>query len=224
MLLKALNLSRTFKRKDVQFSAVEDASISLDENSFSFIVGRSGSGKTTLLNLISGLLKPTTGKIFFGDKDILSLSDRDRSFYRNAEIGFVPQVLGSLPNLTVLDNVRLPFYMFKREGDDGGRALSLLEMMGILHLKDELPSSLSGGEEKRMLIARSLMNAPKLLIADEPTSNLDSDTTKEVMEGIRRVHRQGVACLIVTHDESIIEKNADVYKMENGKLEYLDRS
>lgn len=221
MLLRALNLSKIFKRGNVQFSAVDDISFSLNENSFTFIVGRSGSGKTTLLNLLSGLLKPTSGEIFFEDKNVLGLNDNDKSFYRNAEIGFVPQVLGSLPNLNVLDNVRLPFFMFKRDGDDSGRALSLLEMMGILHLKDEFPSSLSGGEEKRMLIARSLMNEPKLLVADEPTSNLDSETTKEVMEGIKRVHRQGVVCLIVTHDESIIEKDSDVYKMENGKLKAL---
>ena len=224
MLLRASNLSKTFKRGNVQFFAVEDASISLSENSFTFILGRSGSGKTTLLNLLSGLLKPSAGELFFKDRDILSLNDRDRSFYRNAKIGFVPQILGSLPNLTVLDNVRLPFFMFKRDGNDDGRALSLLEMMGILHLKDEVPSSLSGGEEKRMLIARSLMNAPKLLIADEPTSNLDSETTQEVMEGIKRVHRQGVACLIVTHDESIIEKGCDVYRMESGKLSPLSKS
>ncbi|MGP1415320.1 MAG: ATP-binding cassette domain-containing protein [Treponema sp.] len=221
MLLQASSISKTFKRGNVNFSAVKNVSITLNENSFTFIVGRSGSGKTTLLNLLSGLLKPSGGEIFFEDRNVLNMSDRDRSFYRNAGIGFVPQVLGSLPNLTVLDNVRLPFFMFKRGSDDGGRALSLLEMMGILHLKDELPCSLSGGEEKRMLIARSLMNEPKLLIADEPTSNLDSETTREVMEGIRRVHRQGVACLIVTHDESIIEKESDVYKMENGELTSL---
>ena len=221
MLLKATNLSKTFKRGNVQFSAVNDVSISLTENSFTFIVGRSGSGKTTLLNLLSGLLNPTTGEVVFEDRNIFNMNDKDKSFYRNAEIGFVPQVLGTLPNLTVLDNVRLPFFMFKRDGNDDDRALSLLEMMGILHLKDEMPSSLSGGEEKRMLIARSLMNAPRLLIADEPTSNLDSETTKEVMEGIKRVNRQGVSCLIVTHDESIIEKNADVYRMENGKITHL---
>ena len=221
MLLKASNLSKTFKRGKDQFSAIDDASISLNENSFTFIVGRSGSGKTTLLNLLSGLLNPTTGEVVFEDRNIFNMNDKDKSFYRNAEIGFVPQVLGTLPNLTVLDNVRLPFFMFKRDGNDDDRALSLLDMMGTLHLKDEMPSSLSGGEEKRMLIARSLMNAPRLLIADEPTSNLDSDTTKEVMEGIKRVNRQGVSCLIVTHDESIIEENADVYKMENGKITHL---
>lgn len=221
MLLKASNLSKTFKRGNIQFSAVEDVSFSIDENSFTFIIGRSGSGKTTLLNLISGLLMPTTGKVLFEDRNILALNDKDKSFYRNAEIGFVPQVLGSLPNLTVLDNVRLPFFMFKRGVDDGGRALSLLDMMGILHLKDEMPCALSGGEEKRMLIARSLMNEPKLLIADEPTSNLDSQTTKEVMDGIKRVHKRGVACLIVTHDESIIEEDSNIYKMENGKLTFV---
>lgn len=221
MLLKTSNLSKTFKRGGISFSAVDDVSISLKENSFTFILGRSGSGKTTLLNLLSGLLKPTSGEIFFDDKNVLNMNDKAKSFYRNAEIGFVPQVLGSLPNLTVLDNVRLPFFMFARDGNDDGRALSLLEMMGILHLKDEFPSSLSGGEEKRMLIARSLMNAPKLLIADEPTSNLDCETTSEVMEGIKRVHRQGVACLIVTHDESIIDESADVYRMKDGKLESL---
>ena len=190
MLLKASSLSKTFKRGKEQFSAIDDVSISLNENSFTFIVGRSGSGKTTLLNLLSGLLMPTSGDVFFEGRNILNMSDRDKSFYRNAEIGFVPQVLGSLPNLTVLDNVRLPFFMFSRDGNDDGRALNLLEMMGILHLKDEMPSSLSG-------------------------------TTQEVMEGIKRVHRQGVACLIVTHDESIIEENADVYKMENGKITHL---
>lgn len=221
MLLKTSNLSKIFKRGGISFSAVDDVSISLKENSFTFILGRSGSGKTTLLNLLSGLLKPTSGEIFFDDKNVLNMNDKAKSFYRNAEIGFVPQVLGSLPNLTVLDNVRLPFFMFARDGNDDGRALSLLEMMGILHLKDEFPSSLSGGEEKRMLIARSLMNAPKLLIADEPTSNLDCETTSEVMEGIKRVHRQGVACLIVTHDESIIDESADVYRMKDGKLESL---
>lgn len=110
------------------------------------------------------------------------------------------------------------FFLSKRDGDSEGRALSLLELMGILHLKDEIPQSLSGGEEKRMLIARSLMNNPYLLIADEPTANLDSETAKEVMEGIERVTRGGIATLIVTHDMSIISDNATVYTMEDGCL------
>jgi len=218
MLLKAIDLSKTFKRQGLSFYAVENVSLSLEEGSFTFIVGRSGSGKTTLLNLISALLAPTTGEIIFEDKNVLNMSDREKSYYRNNSIGFVPQGLGSLPNLSVLDNVRLPFHLYRREGDSEGRALSLLDMMGILHLKDELPSSLSGGEEKRMLIARSLITEPKLLIADEPTANLDFETTKEVMASIRRVHKGGVATLIVTHDMSIIEDGATVYRMKDGCL------
>ena len=219
MLLKTIELSKKFNRRNSSFYAVENASITIDEGQFTFIIGRSGSGKTTLLNLISALLKPTTGEVWFSDANVANMDDKRLSLYRNEDIGFVPQGLGSLPNLTVFDNVRLPFFLFNRRGeDDEGRALSLLEMMGILHLKDEMPSSLSGGEEKRMLIARSLMNRPKLLIADEPTANLDVETTKEVMQGINNINRQGVAVLIVTHESSIITPKATVYKMEEGRL------
>ena len=222
MLLKTVGLSKSFRRRNASFYAVENASITVDEGQFTFIIGRSGSGKTTLLNLISGLLKPTSGEVWFGDANIVDMDDKRLSLSRNEEIGFVSQGLGSLPNLTVLDNVRLPFFLFNREGwNDEGRALSLLEMMGILHLKDEMPSTLSGGEEKRMLIARSLMNRPKLLIADEPTANLDMETTKEVMQGISNANRQGVAVLIVTHESSIISPQSTVYKMENGKLSLI---
>ena len=218
MLLKTVNLSKQFKRRDSLFYAVNHASIELEEGSFSFIVGRSGSGKTTFLNLISALLTPSEGDVLFEEKSILSMGDKEKSRYRNECIGYVPQGMASLPNLNVLDNVRLPFFLYKREGDSEGRALSLLEMMGILHLKDEPPSSLSGGEEKRMLIARSLMNNPRILIADEPTANLDGETSKEVMQSIETVRRQGVAVLIVTHDSSIIEKSSRIYKMEDGVL------
>ena len=218
MLLKATSLAKEFKRGGASFYAVKNASLLLEEGSFTFIVGRSGSGKTTFLNLVSGLLKPTSGEVWFKDKDVLSMNDKEKSLYRNEGIGFVPQGIGSLPNLKVLDNVRLPFYLSKRDGDSEGRALSILEMMGILHLKDEMPSSLSGGEEKRMLIARSLMNNPYLLIADEPTANLDGETAKEVMSGIERIRKGGVAVLIVTHDTSIISSNASVYVMEDGHL------
>jgi len=218
MLLCTKNLSKQFERRGSSFYAVEDVDFSLEVASFTFIVGRSGSGKTTFLNLISALLNPTQGEVWFDNVNVHKMSEREKSLYRNESIGFVPQGLGSLPNLSVLDNVRLPFFLFKREGDDEGRALSLLEMMGILHLKDELPSSLSGGEEKRMLIARALMNSPRLLIADEPTANLDGETSKEVMEAINRARKEGVAALIVTHDQSIISSDATVYTMNAGRL------
>lgn len=192
MLLQAKNVSRSFKRGDSTFFAVKDADFYIEDSDCVFIVGRSGSGKTTFLNLISGLLEPTSGTVLFQNRDITAMNDTEKSFYRNESIGFVPQSLGALPNLSVLDNVRVPFFLFDRDGDTEGRALSLLEMMGIAHLKDELPSNLSGGEAKRMLIARALMNAPKLLIADEPTANLDAETATEVMKVIQEIGRAHV--------------------------------
>lgn len=218
MLLQAKNVSRSFKRGDSTFFAVKDADFYIEDSDCVFIVGRSGSGKTTFLNLISGLLEPTSGTVLFQDRDITAMNDTEKSFYRNESIGFVPQSLGALPNLSVLDNVRVPFFLFDRDGDTEGRALSLLEMMGIAHLKDELPSNLSGGEAKRMLIARALMNAPKLLIADEPTANLDAETATEVMKVIQDINRLGTAVLIVTHDPNILDSGRTTYRMDSGTL------
>ena len=218
MLLQTRNLSRSFQRSGNSFFAVKEADFNMNESDFVFIVGRSGSGKTTFLNLISGLLEPTSGTVFFQDKDITLMTDTEKSFYRNESIGFVPQSLGALPNLSVLDNVRVPFFLFNRDGDSEGRALSLLEMMGIAHLKDEMPKNLSGGENKRMLIARSLMNAPKLLIADEPTANLDAETAAGVMQAIRNINKLGTAVLIVTHDSNILDSPHTIYRMETGIL------
>lgn len=220
MLLQTQKLSRSFNRSGASFFAVKDADFNIGDSDFVFIIGRSGSGKTTLLNLLSGILEPSSGTILFEDRDITLMNDTDKSYYRNEAIGFVPQSLGTLPNLSVLDNVRVPFFLFNRDGDTEGRALSLLEMMGIAHLKDELPKNLSGGEAKRMLIARALMNAPRLLIADEPTANLDAETAAGVMQVIKNIHKLGTAVLIVTHDTSILDSDAQsiTYRMDSGML------
>lgn len=118
----------------------------------------------------------------------------------------------------MLDNVRVPFFLFHRDGDNEGRALSLLEMMGIVHLKNEMPDNLSGGEAKRMLIARALMNSPKLLIADEPTANLDAETASGVLRVLKDINRLGTAVLIVTHDTALLADGCATYRMEAGSL------
>ena len=218
MLLKTKSLSKSFARGKNSFFAVKDVDFSISASDFVFIVGRSGSGKTTFLNLISGILDPTQGQVFFEDEDILSMSDTAKSFYRNESIGFVPQSLAYLPNLSVFDNVRVPFFLFNRDGDSEGRALSLLDLMDIAHLKNEMPQNLSGGEIKRMLIARALMNSPKLLIADEPTANLDKETSETVMNLIKSVNKLGTAVLIVTHDSEILDENSTRYRMDAGEL------
>ncbi|EGC77268.1 ABC transporter ATP-binding protein [Treponema denticola] len=218
MLLKTKSLSKSFTRGRNSFFAVKDVDFSISASDFVFIVGRSGSGKTTFLNLISGVLDPTQGQVFFEDQDISSMTDTDKSFYRNESIGFVPQSLAYLPNLSAFDNVRVPFFLFNRDGDSEGRALSLLELMDIAHLKNEMPQNLSGGELKRMLIARALMNSPKLLIADEPTANLDKETSETVMNLIKSVNKLGTAVLIVTHDFEILNENSTIYRMNDGEL------
>ena len=218
MLLKTKSLCKSFARGKNSFFAVKNVEFSISASDFVFIVGRSGSGKTTFLNLISGILDPTQGQVFFEDEDILSMSDTAKSFYRNESIGFVPQSLAYLPNLSVFDNVRVPFFLFNRDGDSEGRALSLLELMDIAHLKNEMPQNLSGGEIKRMLIARALMNSPKLLIADEPTANLDKETSETVMNLIKSVNKLGTAVLIVTHDFEILDENSTIYRMNDGEL------
>ena len=217
-IIKTENLSKSFKRGSNTIFAVKNVNFTLEEGDFVNIIGRSGSGKSTFLNLLSGLLKPTEGKIFAKGKDMSDFSDREISKYRNEVIGFVPQSLGTLPNLNVLENVSLPYYLFKRDDSAYEKAAMLLDEMGILHLKDDFPKNLSGGELKRVLIARSMINSPKLLILDEPTSDLDKNTTVEIMDLLKKINSKGTALIIVTHELDILKYGNTLCQMEDGSL------
>ena len=217
-IIRTENLSKSFKRGSNTHFAVKNVSFTLKEGDFVNIIGRSGSGKSTFLNLLSGLLKPTEGKIFAKGKDMSDFSDREISKYRNEIIGFVPQSLGTLPNLNVLENVSLPYYLFKRDDSAYERAAMLLDEMGILHLKDDFPKNLSGGELKRVLIARSMINSPELLILDEPTSDLDKNTTIEIMDLLKKINSKGTALIIVTHELDILKYGNTLCQMEDGSL------
>lgn len=217
-IIKTENLSKSFKRGSNTLFAVKNVNFTLEEGDFVNIIGRSGSGKSTFLNLLSGLLKPTEGKIFAKGKDMSDFSDREISKYRNEIIGFVPQSLGTLPNLNVLENVSLPYYLFKRDDSAYEKAAMLLDEMGILHLKDDFPKNLSGGELKRVLIARSMINSPELLILDEPTSDLDKNTTIEIMDLLKKINSKGTALIIVTHELDILKYGNTLCQMEDGSL------
>ena len=217
-IIKTENLSKSFKRGSNTLFAVKNVNFTLEKGDFVNIIGRSGSGKSTFLNLLSGLLKPTEGKIFAKGKDMSDFSDREISKYRNEVIGFVPQSLGTLPNLNVLENVSLPYYLFKRDDSAYEKAAMLLDEMGILHLKDDFPKNLSGGELKRVLIARSMINSPELLILDEPTSDLDKNTTMEIMDLLKKINSKGTALIIVTHELDILKYGNTLYQMEDGSL------
>lgn len=217
-MLEIRNLEKKFVQADREFWAAKDVNLSVSEGDFISIIGRSGSGKSTLLNMIAGLLEPTKGQILFDNKDITSLSDEEVSIYRNTDIGYIMQGKSLLKNLTVLDNVLLPYYLFSRDEDITKRALELLDQVGILHLKDTYPSKLSGGELRRVAIARALINNPKLLLADEPTSDLDSENTAEIMKLFQKISSKGTAVIMVTHELDTLRFGNDVYRMDGGSI------
>lgn len=223
MLLEISHLSKTYIRGNQTFYAVKDASLKLKEGDCAVVVGRSGSGKSTLLNLIAGLLTPTSGKVEVAGYNTTLLKDKELSLLRNFTIGYIPQGQSLLSSLSVLDNVCLPYFLQNRRKDKSmeeidKRAYSLLEQLGILHLANAYPKHLSGGELRRISIARALINEPKLLLADEPTNDLDTQTSKEVMGLFTGIALKGTAVLLVTHDQSIIHEGDYIYQMNDGAL------
>ena len=217
-LINVNNLSKSFRRGERDFFAIDNVSFDVNEKDFINIIGKSGSGKSTLLTLLSAIIEPTSGDIFVEGKNFSSMNDEEKSEYRNEFIGYVPQSLGTLPTLNVLDNVRLPYFFKKREGDGVERARMLLDMCGILDLENDFCKNLSGGELKRVLIARALMNEPKILIADEPTSDLDSKTTIEIMNMLKEINEKGTTIIIVTHDNDLLKYGSRLLEMIDGKL------
>lgn len=217
-LINVNNLSKSFRRGERDFFAIDNVSFDVKEKDFINIIGKSGSGKSTLLTLLSAIIKPTSGDILVEGKNLSAMDDEEKSGYRNEFIGYVPQSLGTLPTLNVLDNVRLPYFFKKREGDGVERARMLLDMCGILDLENDFCKNLSGGELKRVLIARALMNEPKILIADEPTSDLDSKTTIEIMNMLKEINEKGTTIIIVTHDNDLLKYGSRLLEMTDGKL------
>lgn len=217
-LINVNNLSKSFKRGERDFFAIDNVSFDVKEKDFINIIGKSGSGKSTLLTLLSAIIEPTSGDILVEGKNLSKMDDEEKSGYRNEFIGYVPQSLGTLPTLNVLDNVRLPYFFKNREGDGVERARMLLDMCGILDLENDFCKNLSGGELKRVLIARALMNEPKILIADEPTSDLDSKTTIEIMNMLKEINEKGTTIIIVTHDNDLLKYGSRLLEMTDGKL------
>ncbi|WP_010258165.1 ABC transporter ATP-binding protein [Treponema primitia] len=217
-VLEVTGLTKEYKRGPGGFNAVDHANLTVSKGSFVSIIGRSGSGKSTFLNMVAGLMRPTSGVVTIEGRNIFSLNDGDSSLLRNARIGYVPQGQSLLSGLTALDNVRLPFYLFKREGSNTAKAMALLDTVGIGHLAKSYPRQLSGGELRRVSIARALINDPALLIADEPTGDLDIDTTLEIMKLFSRIVQTGTAILLVTHELDTIGYGQSVYEMAAGVL------
>lgn len=201
MLLEVQNVSKKYKHNGVEFFAVNDINMTVEKGEFIAVCGHSGSGKSTLFHMLSGLLKPESGRIIFEDKDIVSKNETEMAQYRNHEIGYVLQGQIVLKNFTVLENVCLPYYLSNNGKDIYDRAMELLEKVGLKQYAKVYPNQLSGGEMRRIAIARALINNPKLLIADEPTSNLDRENAVYIMELLKQINESGISVIISTHDD-----------------------
>lgn len=220
MKVKADNISRRYFRRSQGsnvFYAVAETDFSLSSGELTVIIGRSGSGKSTLLNMLAGILQPTGGHVYYDETDIYALDDAKRSAFRNREIGVIAQGQTGLQSLTVLENILLPSRMYAGE-DKTVAGLALLERLGIAHLQGVYPNELSGGEMRRLAIARALLGQPAVLLADEPTGDLDNENTHIVLGLLREAANQGAAVLLVTHETEAAAYADHLYRMDGGVL------
>jgi ABC-type lipoprotein export system ATPase subunit len=202
------------------FAALHDVDLDIQTNEFLVITGRSGCGKTTLLNVAAGLATPTSGTVTLDGVDLWSISDAERSSLRNRKMGFVFQFPSLMPGLSVAQNVTLPLeFSHQEHADAAERADRLLELVGLSHRAAALPRELSAGQQQRVVIARALINRPELLLADEPSSDLDEETEAEIMEIFRRVHaEQGLTIVMVTHARDLISFGTRHLHMADGTV------
>lgn len=218
MILEGRKLVKEYKRRNEIFKAVDNVNLFVSRGDFVSIIGRSGSGKSTLFHLLTGLCKPSHGEILIDNKNIASMSEDELSVLRNEKIGYITQGQNLLSNFTIIDNLCMPYYLSKKNEDIHDRALSLLKKVGLDGMKNEYPNSLSGGELRRVSIIRALINDPDIIIADEPTSNLDLENSHIVMELLKSISKENKAVLISTHDLEFLGYTNKTYCMENGIL------
>ena len=202
------------------FKAVENVNLKVLDGEFAFVAGRSGSGKTTLMSMIAGLTKPTVGEVLIDGVQIWSLSDKELSALRNQKIGFMFQGGYVIPTLSVIDNVALPTVFEKRvDCDVYERSKLILERVGLSNREKLFPNQLSGGQRRRISIARALMNNPKIILADEPTAELDVETEAEIMKMLQEIHRGGgVTMLMVSHNYDLATYATRRFRMNAGRL------
>lgn len=211
------NLTKSFREGAQERHVLRSLNSSFEQGAFTAVLGRSGSGKSTLLNLISGIEQPTAGDVYVRDVAITRLSERERTLFRRDHIGFIFQFFNLIPTLTVLENVLLPQELAGR--DNRAASLALLERVGLADRLDTFPDKLSGGEQQRVAIARALAHNPDLVLADEPTGNLDGATGERVLALLLDLTRDaGRSLIMVTHSRQIASRADHVLRMEEGDL------
>ncbi len=218
-ILEATDLTKVYQRGPSTVRAVDGISLRVQAGAFMSIMGRSGSGKTTLLDLLGCLLRPTSGELTIDGRSVIGASDGELAAIRRERIGFVFQEFNLIPTLTAVENVVMPLRYGPRRADGRARAAELLELVGLGSRVMHRPSELSGGEQQRVAIARALVNEPAVILADEPTGELDSATSDTLMETLRGLNSdRGVTIIIVTHDAAVAGRTDRVVRLSDGRV------
>ena len=218
------DLSKIYKIKEIEYPALHNLNTAFFECEFAAVVGPSGSGKSTLLHLIGGLDKPTSGRVLVGGSDLSQMSSDELAEYRNRKIGFIFQFFNLFQYLTAVENVGLPMAVAGTSQQiRNAKAMELLDLFGLVKHAYKKPSELSGGEQQRVAIARALVNDPALVLADEPTGNIDSQAAGVVVDAFRRlVDEKGISVIMVTHDLEIIKHCDRIIRLKDGKLDKVE--
>ena len=217
-ILKVEHLCKTYGRDESLVRALDDVSFSVEKGDFIAIVGPSGSGKSTLLHLLGGVDRPTSGQVFVDGVDVYSQNEEQLAIFRRRQVGLVYQFYNLIPVLNVEENITLPLLLDGRKADPTYLE-GLLAALGLENRKKHLPNQLSGGQQQRVSIGRALVNSPAIMLADEPTGNLDSKNSAEIMALLRMANEQyGQTLLVITHDERIAHQARRVIAIEDGKI------
>lgn len=216
-MLELLSAAKQYQRRLSRVEALRPTSLVIRQGEFVAVVGPSGSGKTTLLSLLGGMLAPTSGQVLFEGRSLYDLPARERARLRNERIGFVFQHFNLVPWLTALENVQLPLCLYGAEAHiQRSRAEELLARFGLADRADHRPGELSAGQQQRVALARTLVTDPTLILADEPTGNLDPESRRVVLEALHAIHREGKTIVLVTHDQAIAAAAPRLLRIDDG--------
>ena len=217
-ILKVENLSKIYGSGEGEVRALDGVSFSVEKGQFLAIIGPSGSGKSTLLHILGGVDRPTSGKVFLEDQDVFAQDEDHLAIFRRRQVGLIYQFYNLIPVLNVTENITLPVLLDGRKVDQN-RLDELIRELNLTGREKHLPNQLSGGQQQRVSIGRALMNAPALLLADEPTGNLDSQNSQEIVALLKKANRQyGQTLIVITHDESIALQADRIISLEDGRI------
>ncbi|MCP1102451.1 putative ABC transport system ATP-binding protein [Aequitasia blattaphilus] len=218
-LVRIKNMYKIYNPGEDEVRALDGVDITIHEGEYVAIIGQSGSGKSTLMNMLGCLDVPTSGSYYLHNQDVSQMKDNDLAQIRNKEIGFIFQGFNLIANLDAIGNVELPLiYRGISKGARQKIAKQALSIVGLEKRMKHKPSEMSGGQQQRVAVARAIAAKPPVILADEPTGNLDTKTTKEIMEILRELHRAGRTVIVITHDDEIAEQAARVIKLKDGKI------